>query len=265
MRRQTEAKRRMASSAALRSAKIILTPHGSSIKQMAPEAGAIIPIKLLAVVPDAIERSDEIVRDQQRTIGQLRHIDGATQIIAIVVPSFGKRLGFSCGVTIVLEVRHHYPSADWHGPIPRTVLRREDRALILLRKHAAGVEHQTEVCRMSGLLNLRENHIGGGGVVLVFNGACTTAAIPGKAEILTGIGDAVHFARGLLVAHAIDLIVVGPERLVLGVEVHADRVAQSNRIDLTVLAVTVHADDPAHANLAVKIKLLFRWHVVGLT
>src|SRR5712671_7323150 len=115
---------------------------------------------------------------------------------------------------------------------------------------------------MSGLFNLREDHIGGRGIVLVFDGARTTAAIPGKTEILTGIGDAVHFARRLIVAHAIDLIVVGPQRLVLGVEVHADRVAQSNRIDLAVLAITIHADDPAHATLAVKVKLLFRWHVV---
>src|SRR6202163_265253 len=97
------------------------------------------------------------------------------------------------------------------------MLGREDRALIFFRKHAASVEHQTEVCRMSGLFTLRENHIGGRGIVLVFNGARTTAAVPGKTEILTGTGDAVHFARGLLVAHAIDLIVVGPERLVLGV------------------------------------------------
>src|ERR1700737_3307944 len=118
---------------------------------------------------------------------------------------------------------------------------------------------------MSGLLNLRENYIGGRSIFFVFKGAGTTAAIPGKAEIQTGIGDAVHFAGGLLVAHAIDLIVVGPERLVLGVEVHADRVAQSNRINLAVLAITIHADDPAHANLAVKVKLLFRGHVVGLT
>src|SRR3954466_16194470 len=100
---------------------------------------------------------------------------------------------------------------------------------------------------MSDLLNLRVNHIGGRGIVLVFNGARATAAIPRKAEILTGIGDAVNFSGGLLVAHAIDLIVVGPERLVLGVEVHADGVAQSNCIDLAVLAITVHADDPAHA------------------
>src|ERR1700686_1257840 len=105
---------------------------------------------LLAVVPDAIERSDEIVRDQQRTIRQLRHIDGATQVIAIVVPPLGKRLGLSCDVA------------------------------------GARGEHQTEVCRMSGLFNLRENHVGGRGIVLVFSGTRTTAAIPRKAEILTG-------------------------------------------------------------------------------
>src|SRR5712671_6673361 len=102
---------------------------------------------LLAVVPDAIERSDEIVRDEQRTIWQLRHIDGATQIIAIVVPPLGKWLGFSRGVTIVLEECHHYPSANGYGSIPGAVLRREDRALIFFRKHVARVEHQTEVCR----------------------------------------------------------------------------------------------------------------------
>src|ERR1700720_1035802 len=105
---------------------------------------------------------------------------------------------------------------------------------------------------MSGLLNLRKNHVGRRGIVLVFNRARTTAAIPGEPEILTGIGDAVQFPRGLIVAHAIDLIVVGPERLVLWMEVHADRVAQSNRIDLAVLAITVHAYDPADAELAVQ-------------
>src|SRR3981189_3085592 len=118
---------------------------------------------------------------------------------------------------------------------------------------------------MSGLFNFRENHIGGRGIVLVFDGARSTAAIPRKTEILTSIGDAVYFTRGLVVAHAIDLIVVGPERLVLRVEVHADWVAQSNRIDLAIFAVTVHADDPADAELAVHIELLFCRHVVGLT
>src|ERR1700681_2730971 len=72
----------------------------------------------LAVVPDAIERPDEIVRDQQRTVGQLRHIDRPTQVIAIVVPPLGKRLGLSCGVAVVLEERHHHTRADRHGSIP---------------------------------------------------------------------------------------------------------------------------------------------------
>jgi hypothetical protein len=38
-----------------------------------------------------------------------------------------------------------------------------------------------------------------------------TAAVPGKAEILPRRGDVIHLARGLLVTHAVDLIIVGPE------------------------------------------------------
>src|ERR1700755_509033 len=96
--------------------------------QMAPgEWGPSFSIKLLAVVPDTIERADKIVRDEQRTIRQLRHIDGAAEVIAIVVPPLGKRLGFSCSVAIVLEECDHQPSASGHGPIPGAVLRRDTR------------------------------------------------------------------------------------------------------------------------------------------
>ena len=70
-------------------------------------------------------------------------------------------------------------------PIPRAVLRREDRALIFLRKHRAGVENQAEVGRVSGLLHFRENHIRRRRIGLVFVGARATAAIPWEAEILT--------------------------------------------------------------------------------
>ena len=86
----------------------------------------------------------------------------------------------------------------------------------------------------------------------------------GKPKSWPGAGDAIHLAGRNIVAHAVDLIVVGPERLVLRIEVHADRVAQSDRIDLAVLAVTVHADDSADAELAVGVELLLRRHVVGL-
>jgi hypothetical protein len=48
----------------------------------------------LAVIPDAIERADEIVGDDKRTIVQLRHIDRTTQVIAVVVPPSAKGSDF---------------------------------------------------------------------------------------------------------------------------------------------------------------------------
>src|SRR5258708_14043019 len=232
---------------------------------MAPSGRAISRVRsLLAVVPDAIERSDQIVQNQQRSIGQLSDVDRTTEIIAIVVPALGERIGIPGNVTIVIEERDHHAGTDRYGAIPRAMLGREYRALIFLWKHGAGVEDETEVRCMSGLFDLRKHHIGRRGLVLVLNGPCPAAAIPREAEILAGIGDAIQFARGLLVAHAVNLIVVGPERLVLGVEVHADRIAQPDRIDFAVLAVAVHADDPAHPNLAVKVEFLLGGDVVGL-
>src|SRR4029077_3812121 len=109
-----------------------------------------------------------------------------------------------------------------------------------------------------------ENHVGGRGVVLVFSGSRTPAAIPGKAKVLTRTGDAIQFARGLFVAHAIDLIVVGPERLVFRIEIHADRIAQSDSVDLAVLAVAIHTDDSTDAKLAVEVEFLLGRHIVGL-
>src|SRR3954466_8823537 len=95
---------------------------------------------LLSIVPDAIKRSDEIVRDDKRTHVQLRYIDRTAQVVAIVVPTFGIGLGFASDVTILLEVSHHHPSPDRYNVIPRTMLRRKDRALILFRKHVTCVD-----------------------------------------------------------------------------------------------------------------------------
>ncbi len=118
---------------------------------------------------------------------------------------------------------------------------------------------------MRGLLDLREHDVGWRGIVLVLVGAYLAAAIPGEAEILTRLL-AMRFNSpgGVVIAHAVDLVVVGPERLVLQIEVHADRVAQSDRIDLAVLAIAIHADDAADAELAVQVELLLGRYVVRL-
>ena len=74
------------------------------------------------------------------------------------------------------------------------------------------------------LFDFREHHVGGRGIVLVLVGADLAAAIPGEAEILAHLVDTVQFAGRNVVTHAVDLIVVGPERLVLWIEIHADGV-----------------------------------------
>ena len=100
------------------------------------------------------------------------------------------------------------------------------RALVLRREHVARVEGHAEVGRVRGLLDLREDDVGRRRLVLVLVGADVPAAVPREAEVLALLVDAVHLARRDVVAHAVDLIVVGPERLVLRVEVDADGIAQ---------------------------------------
>src|SRR3954452_17958641 len=98
------------------------------------------------------------------------------------------------------------------------MLRGKNGALIFLRKHGAGVEDQAEVGCVRGLLHFGENNVRRRGIGLVFVAAGPSAAIPRKAKILARAGDAIHFAGSLVVAHAVDLIVVGPERIVLWIE-----------------------------------------------
>ncbi len=52
---------------------------------------------------------------------------------------------------------------------------------------------------------------------------------------------------GLVVAHAVDLVVVGPELAGGRMEVHADRIAQAVGVDLALRPILVHADDAADA------------------
>ena len=60
------------------------------------------------------------------------------------------------------------------------------------------------------------------------------------------------------------MIVVGPERLVLWIEVHADWIAQPDCINLSILTVAIHANNAAHPYFAVQIELLLRRHIVRL-
>src|SRR5579883_1879719 len=202
---------------------------------------------LLAVVPDAIESAGEIVRHQQRAIPELGDVDRTTEIFAVLIePAFGEWLALRRR-SVLLEIGHHHTRADRHGPVPRAVLRREDRVLVFLREHAPAVEGHTEISRMRGHLDLREDDVGGRLLGLVLVSAGVAAAVPREAEILPGLDGAVELARRLVVAHAVDLVVGEPQGLVLGIEVEADRVANAVGVDFAVLAVPIHANDSADA------------------
>ena len=77
-------------------------------------------------------------------------------------------------------------------------------------------------------------------------------------------GDAVELARRGVVAEAVDLVVVGPQLAGHRMEIHADRIAMADRVDLLLAAVLVHADDAADPGLLVQLHLLLGLHVVRL-
>lgn len=101
-------------------------------------------------------------------------------------------------------------------------------------------------------------------LVLVFVGADAAAAIPGEAEVLARFRGAVDLARRNVVAHPVHLIVGEPDVAGLGVDVHADRVADAAGEDLAPGAVGLHPHDAADAPLVVELALLGRGHVEGL-
>src|ERR1700722_8594691 len=198
---------------------------------------------LLAVVIDAVDGADKIVGHEQRSIPILLHVDRTAEIVAVVIPAFSKRNRGPGDRAVILEESDHEARADRHGSVPRAVLGREDRPLVLRRELVAGVEGEAEVGRMSDLLDFGEDQVGRRRVGLEFVGAGVSAAVPWESKLLAGLVDAVHLAGRDIVAHAVNLVVVAPKRLVLRVEVQALWIAQTCRIDLAVLAVLIHADD----------------------
>src|SRR5690348_410853 len=232
--------------------------------------GAALPaapvfIRLLfAVIPDAIEGAGQIVRNQKRAVPELRDIDGTPEIFAVLVePTFSEGLGFARRA-VLLEDSRHQARANRYGAIPGAVLSGKDRVLVFLREHPPGVKGHAEIRRVRDHLDLWEDHVGGRRLVLVFVGTGAASAVIRETEVLAGLDGAVELTRRNVVAHAVHLIVAEPERLVLRIEVHADRVADACRVDLAVLSVAIHPDDPADAPLLVEVGLLWRRYVERL-
>src|SRR3990170_6591743 len=145
------------------------------------------------------------------------------------------------------------------------MLGRKNATAIFLGKLLTGIEGQAEIGRMSVLFNRRENYAFRDGGVLILIGAGLAAAIPREAKILVRPGDVVHFPRRDGIAHAIDLVVVHPKGFVLRIEVKPKRVAHTARVNLSVAAILLDADDTADAQFLEFWKQFGRRNIEGLT
>src|ERR1700722_5143792 len=147
---------------------------------------------LLAVVPDAVDGADEVVGNEQRTVPILLDVNRAAEIVAVVIPAFSKRDRRSGDMAVILEEGHHETRANRHGTVPRAVLGREDRPLVLRRELVAGVEGEAEVGRVCDLLDFGEHGVSRRRLVLELVGPGMTAAVPREPELLALLIDAVH-------------------------------------------------------------------------
>src|SRR4030088_2050714 len=114
--------------------------------------------------------------------------------MTVLVPAFGERRRRPFDMAVLLEEGHHEARANRHGAVPRAVLGREDRPLVLRRELVAGVEGEAEVGRMRDLLDFGVYHVGRGRLGLELVGAGLSAAVPREPELLAGLVDAVHLA-----------------------------------------------------------------------
>ena len=146
--------------------------------------------------------------------------------MTIFIPPLGEWNGRPSDVTVRLEERHHDTGTDRHRAVPGAVLSGEDCALIFCREHVTRVEHETQVSSMGDLFDFWKYDVSRRLLILVFDGARMPAAIPREAEVLPYLGDVVHLSRGNIVTHAVDLVVIAPQRLVLRIEIHANWVPQ---------------------------------------
>ncbi len=98
-----------------------------------------------------------------------------------------------------------------------------------------------------------------------FVGDLGAAAVPRIAVMRPRRSQAVQLARRRIVAHAVGLVVGGPDRLVFRIHRDAHRIAHAAGVHLATAAVErIHADHAADAELLVQGDLFPRLHVIRL-
>src|SRR5205823_13003094 len=97
-----------------------------------------------------------IVRDQQRSVGERKHIYRPAPMAVALQPTSDEDPRSSRGLPTLYRNPHDLVS-DRRGPIPRPVLGHEERPAIGLGKRAATVEREAQRCRMRLQLHRRAN------------------------------------------------------------------------------------------------------------
>src|SRR6185369_9410644 len=203
-------------------------------------------------VADAVDRPGEVVAYEQRAVLHHRHVDRSAAVEAVLIkPALGED-GALVGRAIGFERDEVDQGTGGFGAVPRPVRGDEDTALILGGEHLAVVEGHAQLRLVRGEFYLRLRPVRGRRHVLQVRrgrGTCDLDAVAvhvGIAEVLASrLGDAVEFAGRCVVAHAVRLVVGEPYGLILGIDVHSDRIAHTPGDHLATR--TVEGVEPDHA------------------
>src|SRR2546426_2158689 len=96
-----------------------------------------------AAITDAIDRAVKVVGQEQRPVRHHLKVHRAGDVIVVLDEPGDERLD-RLHAPVLVEINGDNVAADLVGPVPRSVAGDEDRVLVLLREHVAGVEAQAE-------------------------------------------------------------------------------------------------------------------------
>src|ERR1700733_3681256 len=193
----------------------------------------------LAIVPDAIDRSGLIIRDQERPIHRAdRHISGAAPVLVVLDPTPRERLLRDVlAIRVGLDADNLGPSV--HKLVPAAVLGEEDVVPVLSRETVPGVELHAQHPHVRPDVQGRRCELAAlvaHGVFRIRNVALVTIGI---AEVLTVLDQVVELVGRDVVAHPVARILGEPELAGSRIDVAADAVALAERSHLRQALVRV--------------------------
>ena len=190
---------------------------------------------------EPIDRSEPVVRDQQRAVGSHHHVDRPPPGGAVLKPA-GRELLVGRGPPRAVQADQHDPVTDRIGPVPRPVFRDEDLALVPLRKRLARVKAHAQGRHVRAEFLRRRPELGTGTERAEVRIGNVSAVAEGISEVLAVRGQHVEFVRRPVVTQQVATVVREPQPPRPGMPVEADRVADAPRHDL-VAAVAGHPQD----------------------